>query len=202
MHIPPKTNKVSDTDQAPVCAPDPAFVRPPRHSANCDQEAASLITRRDKQSAATPVGPTMDSTSYSDCGVGRVGEWIQMENMGIGNADDEQNALEQALMFQGRGIFFTQRFMKAGAMQHPGDLPASPCILTRTWPRSRENITQKTTRMHSHEAKSHEQSSAEQVWMLADRGLRGRGVLPGGEAAARFSRQEANSGVGLLGHDK
>lgn len=35
-----------------------------------------------------------------------------------------------------------------------------------------------------------------------DRGLRGREVLPGGEAATRFGRQEVNSGVGPLGHDK
>lgn len=39
----PKTNKVSDTDQAPVGAPVPAFVRALGHNANCDQEAASLI---------------------------------------------------------------------------------------------------------------------------------------------------------------
>lgn len=39
----PKTNKVSDTDQAPAGAPDPAFVRAPGHNANCDQEAALLI---------------------------------------------------------------------------------------------------------------------------------------------------------------
>ena len=43
----PKTNKVSDTDQAPVGAPVPAFVRAPGHNANCDQEAASLIKHWD-----------------------------------------------------------------------------------------------------------------------------------------------------------
>lgn len=42
----PKTNKVSDTDQAPVGTPAPAFVRAPGHNANCDQQAASLIKHK------------------------------------------------------------------------------------------------------------------------------------------------------------
>lgn len=49
----PKTNKVSDTDEAPACAPAPAFVQATGHNASCDQEAASLITHWDTSAATS-----------------------------------------------------------------------------------------------------------------------------------------------------
>lgn len=102
----PKTNKVSDKDQAPAGTPAPAFVRAPGHYANCDQEAASLIKHWDTSAAECSYFiQTVDGLSQSgfNCGTGHVDELIQriwvLEDiqtlMQICNAEDKQSARVQ-----------------------------------------------------------------------------------------------------------
>lgn len=96
----PKTNKVFDTDQAPVGAPAPAFVRAPGHNANCDQETASLIKHWDTSEAECSYFiQAVDGLRVFNCRIGCVGELMQiiwvLENMQthmhICSAEDKQN---------------------------------------------------------------------------------------------------------------